>query len=82
MQNNIYQQAAETLASDAQLQAFATLNEMTVRAARQLLERLLGQPELAEEFRHYIFSSERSTDFQGYTAGESVGYQRGHQEVA
>ncbi|MFL9694688.1 hypothetical protein, partial [Aeromonas veronii] len=32
-----------------------------------------------EEFKEYIFSSERSEDFKGYTAGEERGYQRGHE---
>ncbi len=79
MRQDIHQKAADTLASEARLDAFAVLNGMTVEMARQLLERLLANPDMTDEARDYIFSSERSDEFRGYTAGEEAGYQRGHE---
>lgn len=79
MQNTIYGQVEKILGSDVELELFAVLNDMTVEAARAVLERMLEKPELEPEFRDYIFSDSRSEDFKGYTAGESKGYQRGHE---
>lgn len=40
---------------------------------------MIEKPEIAEEFKEYIFSEKRSEDFKGYTAGEATGYSRGHE---
>lgn len=79
MQSDVIKNAEEILNNDEQLSDFADLNRITVEAAKKLLERLLEKPEIAEEFKEYIFSDERSDDFKGYTAGEEKGYQRGHE---
>ncbi|ELE6598517.1 TPA: hypothetical protein ACPJZ8_000035 [Vibrio diabolicus] len=77
MTTNIYQNAEEVLADEQQLKEFADLNRLSVEVARQLLNRLMEKPEMEKEFKEYIFSSERSEDFKGYTAGEEKGYERG-----
>lgn len=79
MNENILRNAKEILANNDELKKFADLNRISAEAAKQVLERLLEKPEVAEEFKEYIFSSERSEDFKGYTAGEEKGYQRGHE---
>lgn len=79
MNENIIKNAKEILANNAELSKFADLNRISVEVAKQVLERLLEKPDVAEEFKEYIFSSERSEDFKGYTAGEEKGYQRGHE---
>ncbi|MDN3552032.1 hypothetical protein QWY74_00865 [Halomonas almeriensis] len=61
------------------LNKFAQLNDLAIETARQILERMLEKPGVADEFKEYIFSEERSEDFKGYTAGEEKGYQRGHE---
>lgn len=67
------------LDDEKQLNKFAQLNDLAIETARKLLERMLEKPEVADEFKKYIFSDERSEDFKGYTAGEEKGYQRGHE---
>ncbi|OCQ44005.1 hypothetical protein A6767_19840 [Aeromonas veronii] len=79
MNENILKNAKEILSNNAELSKFADLNRISVEVAKQVLERLLEKPDVAEEFKEYIFSSERSEDFKGYTAGEERGYQRGHE---
>lgn len=79
MNENIIKNAKEILSNNEELKKFAELNRITVDAAKKILERLLEKPEVAEEFKTYIFSNERSEDFKGYTAGEEKGYQRGHE---
>lgn len=58
---------------------FAKNNQIGTEAATEILKRLAEKPEVAEEFKKYIFSPERSDDFKGYTAGEEKGYSRGHE---
>jgi len=77
--NDIIKNAKQILDSDVKLKEFSDLNRLGIDAARLLLERLIEKPEMAKEFNDYIFSSERSEDFKGYTAGEEKGYQRGHE---
>lgn len=77
--NNIQKNAEEILLNESKLKEFAELNRLAVDAAKNILERLLKEPEIADEFKSYIFSNERSSDFKGYTAGEEKGYQRGHE---
>lgn len=79
MDEEMVKNAQEILDNTDRLKVFAELNRLTVEAAKQLLERLLEKPEIAQEFKDYIFSDERSEDFKGYTAGEEKGYQRGHE---
>lgn len=79
MDSDVYENAKDILKHDGKLEAFAELNRLTVETAKQLLERFMKQPEIAKEFNDYIFSSERSDDFKGYTAGEEKGFQRGHE---
>ncbi|PST96516.1 hypothetical protein C9I87_02935 [Photobacterium iliopiscarium] len=79
MKNDIYENAQEILKDDNKLKEFAELNRFTAEAAKQLLERLMEKPEMAQEYKDYIFASERSEDFKGYTAGEEKGYSRGHE---
>ena len=79
MNENTLKNAKEILSNNAELSKFADLNRISVEVAKQVLERLLEKPDVAEEFKEYIFSSERSEDFKGYTAGEERGYQRGHE---
>ncbi|WP_320545708.1 hypothetical protein [Aeromonas veronii] len=79
MNENILKNAKEILSNNAELSKFADLNRISVEVAKQVLERLLEKPDVAEEFKEYIFSSERSEDFKDYTAGEERGYQRGHE---
>jgi flagellar biosynthesis/type III secretory pathway protein FliH len=79
MNDDILKNANHILNNKQELEIFADLNRITVTAAKQLLEQLLAKPEMAEEFKKYIFSDKRSDDFKGYTAGEEKGYQRGHE---
>lgn len=58
---------------------FANMNKLSVEAARAILQRLIEKPEIAEEFKEYIFSEDRSDDFKAYTAGEATGYSQGHE---
>ena len=69
----------DTLENEEQLKKFAVLNEMTVEAAREILQRLLERPEISDEVNKYVFSEDRSDDFRGYVAGEEKGYKRGHE---
>lgn len=69
----------DTLDHEDQLKKFAVLNDMTVEAAREILQRLLEKPEISEEVHNYVFSEERSEDFKGYVAGDEKGYKRGHE---
>lgn len=77
--NDIKKNAEDILSSEAKLKDFAELNRLAVETARIILERLVREPQMADEFKRYIFSDERSNDFKGYTAGEEKGYQRGHE---
>ncbi len=77
--SNIQKNAEEILLSESKLKEFAELNRVAIETARTVLERLVKEPQIAEEFKNYIFSNERSEDFKGYTAGEEKGYQRGHE---
>jgi hypothetical protein len=79
MRDNVYKNAKEILNDPTKLKEFADLNRFTLEIAKQLLQRLIEKPEVAKEFNDYIFSSDRSDDFKGYTAGEEKGYQRGHE---
>jgi len=79
MSSNIQKNAADILASEEKLKEFAELNRIAIDVARNILDRLVKEPQVADEFKDYIFSSERSEDFKGYTAGEEKGYQRGHE---
>lgn len=76
---DIQRNAEEILLSESKLKEFADLNRLAVDVAKSILERLMKEPEIADEFKTYIFSEERSNDFKGYTAGEEKGYQRGHE---
>jgi len=76
---DIQKNAEEILLNEGKLKEFAELNSLAVDVAKIILERLIKEPEIADEFKSYIFSSERSEDFKGYTAGEEKGYQRGHE---
>ncbi|HCH6458127.1 hypothetical protein QX249_27955 [Vibrio parahaemolyticus] len=79
MKEDLVKNAKDILGNSDKLSEFADLNRITSDAAKQLLERLLEKPEMADEFKEYIFSKDRSEDFKGYTAGEEKGYQRGHE---
>lgn len=77
--SNIQKNATEILGNETKLKEFAELNRLGIDTARTVLERLVKEPQIAEEFKKYIFSNERSDDFKGYTAGEEKGYMRGHE---
>ena len=79
MKSDVVKKAKDILESEDKLSDFAEFNRITIEAAKKLLERLLEKPEIADEFKEYIYSDERSEDFKGYTAGEEKGYQRGHE---
>lgn len=76
---DIQKNAEEILLNEGKLKEFAELNRLAVDVAKNILETLIKEPEIADEFKSYIFSNERSQDFKGYTAGEEKGYQRGHE---
>ena len=78
MDSDIYIKASQIIKSDEKTKEFANLNNITIEAARIILEKILKNPEMADEYKKYIFSNDRSEDFKGYTAGEAAGYQRGH----
>jgi len=69
----------DTLENEERLKTVAVLNEMTVEAAREILERLLERPGISDEVNKYVFSEDRSDEFRGYVAGDEKGYQRGHE---
>lgn len=78
MESELIKNAKSIIYDDEKLREFSEINRIPVETAKKLLERLLEKPEIAKEFKEYIFSNERSDDFRGYTAGEEKGYQRGH----
>lgn len=79
MSQNVVKNAKEILESPEKLLDFAKLNRVTTEAADEILRRLAEKPEIADEFKKYIFSEDRIDDFKGYTAGEATGYKRGHE---
>lgn len=79
MSKNVAKNAKEILEDPEKLLDFSKLNRITTEAAEEILKRLSEKPEIADEFKKYIFAEERSDDFKGYTAGESTGYSRGHE---
>lgn len=79
MNANIIKNASEIIGDPEKLKDFANLNRLSAEAAQAILQRLIEKPEIAEEFKKYIFSENRSEDFKGYTAGEATGYSRGHE---
>jgi hypothetical protein len=79
MSKNVAKNAKEILEDPEKLLDFSKLNRITTEAAEEILKRLSEKPEIADEFKKYIFAEERSDDFKGYTAGESTGHSRGHE---
>ncbi len=79
MSKTVAKNAKDILESPEKLLDFANLNRITTEAAEEILRRLSEKPEIADEFKKYIFSEDRSDDFKGYTAGEATGYTRGHE---
>lgn len=47
MDSDVYVNAKDILKHDRKLEAFAELNRLTVETAKQLLERFMKQPEIA-----------------------------------
>lgn len=78
MTHDIYQNAEQLIESEEKIKEFANLNNIAYETAKTILEKILKHPEMANEYKEYIFSKERTEDFKGYTAGEAAGYQRGH----
>ena len=66
------------LANNDQLSAFADANKMSLETARAVINRMLKEPEVSDEAKKYIWSSETSPDLKAFNAGEEKGYKSGH----
>lgn len=69
----------EILNDPSKIQQFANLNNLASLAAKEILQRLLANPEVSDDVNKYIWSQESSADLKGYAAGEEKGYKRGHE---
>lgn len=75
---DVVKKAEKALSSDENLRDFATLNGMTIEAAKALLERLMREPVVSEKVEEYVFSKDSPPELKVYYAGEEKGYSRGH----
>ena len=73
MNEDILKKAAKVLSSNDYLKEFALANQMTVEAAKALLEKLMREPVVSEQAEKFIFSVEASPDLKGYYAGSEKG---------
>lgn len=71
--------ARKIIESPTELKKFAAFYNLTLQAAQQLLQRLIQQPEVDARVDRWRFSEQRSSEFQGYNAGEEKGFVRGHE---
>ncbi|WP_404397152.1 hypothetical protein [Idiomarina loihiensis] len=69
----------QILSDSSKLQDFAGWNELSISAAREILQRLQEKPDISDEVNKYIWSNESSDDLKGYVSGEEKGYKRGHE---
>jgi len=68
------------LSNEDLLEKFAALHHRSIQASRELLERLLEQPEIDARTEEYIHSADRSEDFKGFQAGLEWGCRKGFKE--
>ena len=79
MKNDIGK-SVETLLNDASgLAEFANFNRIAPDASKDLLERMMKEPEISQAAQDFISSPNRSEDFKAFNAGESKGFAQGHE---
>ena len=79
MSSEVVQKAEKVLSNTEYLEEFAALNEMSIKAAKELLERLMREPIVSEQVENFVFSDEGSPELKGYYSGEEKGFSRGHE---
>lgn len=75
---NIMKNAKEILANDDKLSEFAQASGVSEETAKGLLKRLLEKPEISEEIKAYLDSSD-ADHLKDFRSGEEEGYKRGHE---
>ncbi len=76
---DVSKNAKAILNDPRQLEMFANLNRVAVDAAKEILGRLIKEPEIDQTAQEFVSSPERSDDFKAFMAGQAKGYVDGHE---
>lgn len=78
--NDLQENAKRVLANSDETAIFADLNRLPAEAAKNLLEKLVKEPEISKEAIECVSSLKTPEEFKAYNAGEEKGRKSGHNE--